>query len=109
MKNAEATRAPGKLVLATNDQTLVVTRNLDADGNCRVVADVLNNHSVATKEDESNAEFIVRSWNAHDALVAALTSIMETMPRSQDRPPGMSIGQWHAARTALSLKAHSNG
>jgi len=34
-------------------------------------------------------------------LREALASIMATMPRSQDRPPGISIGLWCAARRLL--------
>jgi hypothetical protein len=34
-------------------------------------------------------------------MLAALKSIMDTMPRSEDRPPGMGFGQWWAARKAI--------
>jgi hypothetical protein len=34
-------------------------------------------------------------------MLAALKSLMDAMPRSQDRPPGVSIGQWYAARAAI--------
>ena len=34
-------------------------------------------------------------------MLAALRGVLEAVPRSQDRPPMMSIGQWHAVEAAI--------
>lgn len=48
----------------------------------------------------ADAERIERMERVAPELYAALKSIMDTMPSSQDRGC-LSIGQWHAARAAL--------
>ena len=58
--------------LAENDNTIVISQQLDSDGNAYAIADVLvgNGHkSDGTKE--ANAAFIVKACNAHEALVDA--------------------------------------
>lgn len=57
-------------MLAENDRTLIVTQSLDDDGNCTVVADVLNYDGMAQLKDFSNAALIVTAVNMHADLLA---------------------------------------
>src|SRR5688500_16093780 len=50
----------GEWQLATNDETIVVTANLDAEGNCGVVADVLSALGPAKDADIKHAAHIAR-------------------------------------------------
>lgn len=75
----------------------------------------VGNHEWWIGNDERNVGAVFgdsdHPLNAADAhlmaaapdLLASLTSIMELMPRSQDRFDLMSIRQWNAARCAIAL------
>lgn len=69
--------SPVPWMLATNDQTLIVTVELDADGNCGVVADVLTALGKAGETDFANAEFIVTAANAYAANQAEIERLRD--------------------------------
>lgn len=70
-------RYNGKIMLALNDPTLIVTEKLDAEGNCRVIADVLsaNLTDEQLQTAKENASHMVQAWNHHDRLVEVLTGL----------------------------------
>lgn len=49
---------PGPWQLADNDETIVVTEALDAEGNCEIIADVLTAPGKARPCDFANARLI---------------------------------------------------
>jgi hypothetical protein len=73
-------RSPGNIRI-TREHSNPVTANglielrLDASKSCLAMADIYC--AEPGGEQEANAKFIVRAWNSHDVLLAALEAVVK--------------------------------